>query len=332
RAGEHGPVRRGQFRRSRGGGRRGVPLLTGGRRPPRWVVPFLRALERTGAVRTAAEDAGVDHTTAYLRRRTHAEFAGQWEAALAAHAARKKADEQQRIEAIEADPSTAFGEPRPRGELGEDFVVCGGQVRRANGERWGKRKAEAFLAELAECGNLRRASKAVGISYEAVRRRRRKDPCLAAACKAAVAACRARAPELLASAMVATFDPDDWLDSEACALPKVTVAEAIRIAQMDERAEADGAASGGLASDEEMRAALTKSLAAFGVRVAEAEDDWEALKQSGADPHRLGRIGEVVIAAKAGGRGCSWTQACPHCGQSVHLWFEREDRSGAGAA
>ena len=33
---------------------------------PRWVVPFLRALERTGMARTAAEDAGVDYTTAYL--------------------------------------------------------------------------------------------------------------------------------------------------------------------------------------------------------------------------------------------------------------------------
>src|SRR5207248_6679308 len=60
------------------------------RRAPRWVTPFLRALERTGEVRTAAEDAGVDHTTAYARRRAHPDFAIAWAAALAAHAAAKE--------------------------------------------------------------------------------------------------------------------------------------------------------------------------------------------------------------------------------------------------
>ena len=52
------------------------------RREPRWVLSFLRALERTGEVRAAAKDAGIDHSTAYARRKAHAEFAGQWEAAL----------------------------------------------------------------------------------------------------------------------------------------------------------------------------------------------------------------------------------------------------------
>ena len=214
--------------------------------------------------------------------------------------------------------------PRP----GEDIVVCGGQVRRASGERWGRRKAEAFLAELAACGNFKRASKAVGISYEAVRKRRRNDPCLEASCQAAIAACRARAPELLASAMVATFDPDDLPDDQVNPLPKVTVAEAIRIAEMKGPAGADGAAHG-LATDKEMRDALTRSLAAFGVRVAKADDIWGKLKDSGVDPHRLGQLGEVVISAQW--TNCdSRTHACPHCGRTFQLSFERDRRGGDG--
>jgi molybdenum-dependent DNA-binding transcriptional regulator ModE len=309
------------------------------RRVPRWVGPFLRALERTGEVRTAAENAGIDHTTAYARRRTHAEFAAQWAAALAAHAGRKGEEERAKdaeaftagFTAPSSSQATGLGPSlslKGRGaDGGEDFVVSGNQVRRANGERWGRRKAEAFLAELAACGNFRLASKAVGLSYEAVRKRRRNDPDLEAACQAAIAACQARAPEFLASAMVATFDPDELPDSEASPLPRVTVAEAIRIAQM--KGPAGAASASPLASDEEMVEALTRSLAAFGVRVAKAEDAWEALKVSGVDPDRLGQLGEVVISAKWT-NGDSRTDACPHCGRTFQLSFERAGRGGEG--
>ena len=43
----------------------------------------------------------------------------------------------------------------------------------------------------------------MGISKQAVGRRRRKDPYLDAACEAAIAACQATANEYLASAMAA---------------------------------------------------------------------------------------------------------------------------------
>jgi hypothetical protein len=116
--------------------------------------------------------------------------------------------------------------------LGEEFAVSGGQLKRAGHDRWGKRKQEAFLAELAVHGNFRRASQAVGISYEAVRKRRRQNPQLESACKAAIEACRARIPEFLAGATAATFDPDAIADSGTNPFPKVTVAEAIKIAQL----------------------------------------------------------------------------------------------------
>src|SRR4051794_26029937 len=44
------------------------------RKSPRWVIAFLRALARTGVAREAAKDAGIDHTTAYERRKAHAGF------------------------------------------------------------------------------------------------------------------------------------------------------------------------------------------------------------------------------------------------------------------
>lgn len=62
------------------------------------MVPFLRALKRTGEARTAAKDAGIDHTTAYARRRTHAEFAVAWKAALTAHEDAKARAEAEEIE------------------------------------------------------------------------------------------------------------------------------------------------------------------------------------------------------------------------------------------
>jgi hypothetical protein len=187
-------------------------------------------LQRTGAVRTAAEDAGVDHTTVYVRRRTHADFADAWMEALAAHEAAKNGVED-RASALSLPP-LRDGCPSPAEGGGAEYVVSGNQLKRASSERWGKRKEQAFLAELALTGNLRIACKAVEISYEAVRKRRHREPGLDAACIAAIAACTKRAPEFLASAMVATFDPEAVLDAEAGGLPKVSIDQAIKIAQL----------------------------------------------------------------------------------------------------
>ena len=63
------------------------------RKAPRWAAVFLRALAGCGEVRWAAAMAGVDFTTAYLRRKTHAEFAGAWAEALAAFGAKEEVEE-----------------------------------------------------------------------------------------------------------------------------------------------------------------------------------------------------------------------------------------------
>ena len=90
--------------------------MTKKRRAPRWTIPFLRALERTGDARASAEDAGIDHTTAYARRRAHPEFAAAWEEAIAAHAAgaeRGKAEELERVAACCPTPLRRAELPLP---------------------------------------------------------------------------------------------------------------------------------------------------------------------------------------------------------------------------
>jgi hypothetical protein len=52
------------------------------RKAPAWVPYFLKSLERLGQVRAAAEEAGVDFTSAYARRKAHSDFAEAWDAAL----------------------------------------------------------------------------------------------------------------------------------------------------------------------------------------------------------------------------------------------------------
>src|SRR4051794_21378387 len=102
------------------------------RKTPRWVAPFLRALERTGQARSAADDAGIDHTTAYARRTAHEEFAAAWAAALAAHSAAEARAEAEEAAAVRAGgalqwaPSTipsAVNGPPPRS--GEELTAAG---------------------------------------------------------------------------------------------------------------------------------------------------------------------------------------------------------------
>jgi molybdenum-dependent DNA-binding transcriptional regulator ModE len=200
------------------------------RTEPAWVVAFLNALERTGTARQAAADVGVDWSTAYARRRVHEEFAARWAEALRRHEERAKAEEASELAGFTPPPT-----PSPD-RLGEDLVVANGQVKRASTERWGKRRRNAYLAELAATGNHRLAAKAAGLSYEAVLRRRKMNPSLEQACQAAIAACQARAPEFLATAMVATFDPESMPYDGINPLPKMSIGEAIKISQMSARA------------------------------------------------------------------------------------------------
>jgi hypothetical protein len=213
------------------GGSRIKSGMTKERKQPRWVIPFLRALERTGEVRAAAEDAGVDHSTAYARRRTHAEFAERWDAALRAHEARKAREEAGAIEALnKAPPSPAFAGATSAANAGEDDVVSGGKVRRAGTGRWSKAKEAIFFEELAATANATLAAKAAGVSANAVFARRLKHPLFRAKWEAVLKTARASIQMHLVEEAKRTFDPEALETGEVA--PRVTIDQAIKISQL----------------------------------------------------------------------------------------------------
>jgi hypothetical protein len=230
---------------------------------PRWVIAFLRALERSGVARAAAADAGIDYTTAYARRRAHAGFAAEWAAALGRHSAAAQGDAEDVAAARRADradavvqPPTALvplpspaspgpEHPRPALQLAspaglagsEELVISGGQVKRAGHGRWSERKEEIFFEELAATANARRAAQAVGMTKNAVLQRRARHPYFAAKWDAVVKAARANINLYLVEASNKTFDPDELDVGEGP--PKVTIDQAIKIAQMAGREAAE---------------------------------------------------------------------------------------------
>jgi hypothetical protein len=210
---------------------------------PRWVVAFLRALERTGKARWAAEDAGIDFSTAYQRRKRHLDFAAAWTDALRRHGEMKVEREAEEMGGIVRELRDA---PSPshrsaagpslsregRGADEEEYVIAEGKMRRAGPGRWSPAKARKLLEELTWSASIRRACRAIGMSRQAVSRRRMKDPHLDAACEAAIEVGRRRLNGYLVEAGNNTFDPDELPIGDGHDLPKVTVAEAIQIAKL----------------------------------------------------------------------------------------------------
>lgn len=199
------------------------------KREPRWVSPFFRALARTGEVRSAVEDAGIDHSTAYARRRTHAEFAEGWRGALVAHAEAKTREQEEQLGDLRQPPSTGFAGPPPPPAAREELTVSAGKVRRAGSGRWSQAKEKIFFEELAATANIRRSAAAAGVSYNAVHARRLKHPLFAAKWDAVARSAKASIDMYLIEETKKTFDPDDLDLGEAA--PKVTIDQAIKISQ-----------------------------------------------------------------------------------------------------
>jgi hypothetical protein len=208
------------------------------RKEPRWVVAFLRALERTGEARSAAADAGIDHTTAYARRKAHGEFADRWAGALRAHAEAKARAEAEEIAALEKgsshpSPSHSFAAGpslSPQGR-GTELMVSGGKVRRAGHDRWSRRKEAIFFDELAATANATMAAKAAGVSTNAVHARRLKHPLFAAKWEAVVRSSSAAIDLYLVEETRKTFDPESLDTGDV--KPRVTIDQAIKISQLN---------------------------------------------------------------------------------------------------
>jgi hypothetical protein len=205
------------------------------KKQPRWTIAFLRALERTGDVRASAEDAGIDHTTAYARRRSHSDFAAAWDGAIAAHAAGVKAREAEALAALRAEgempsPGSPPASPTsPACGRGDGVVGGGAQLKRAGHDRWSGRKEKLFFDELAATANVKRAAAAAGVSPNAVYARRLKQPLFRAKWEAVLETGRAAIETKLIEAANRSFDPDEIDTGDV--QPRVSVAEAIRIVQ-----------------------------------------------------------------------------------------------------
>ena len=189
---------------------------------PAWEQPFLEALAATGNARLSAARAGVDHTTAYQRRLKCPQFAEAWAQTMEGRAGA----------AVRAESASDAAVPGPRfGELVERVSANHGpQIVRTGIGRWSKRAEQTFLTELAACANLRLACAAAGFSTQAMYKRRAKDRRFAEAWDAAIAMGRTRIEAYLVEAADRTFDPHGVADGVD--LPKMTIAEAIKVVQL----------------------------------------------------------------------------------------------------
>ena len=196
-------------------------------KPPRWTISFLRALKRTGDVRASAEDAGIDHTTAYARRRTHKDFAADWERALKAYAERVAADQERELRSLD---TLGTNGPRPEGEWKR------AQLKRAAHDRWGPRKEKLFFDELAATANVKSSARAAGVSTQSVFARRLRDAHFRAIWAAVLETGRAAIEMQLVERAKKSFDPDEHDFGEA--EPRVSVTEALRIVQHSGKGQA----------------------------------------------------------------------------------------------
>jgi len=196
-------------------------------KPPRWTISFLRALKRTGDVRASAEDAGIDHTTAYARRRTHKDFAADWERALKAYAERVAADQERELRSLD---TLGTNGPRPEGEWKR------AQLKRAAHDRWGPRKEKLFFDELAATANVKSSARAAGVSTQSVFARRLRDAHFRAKWAAVLETGRAAIEMQLVERAKKSFDPDEHDFGEA--EPRVSVTEALRIVQHSGKGQA----------------------------------------------------------------------------------------------
>jgi hypothetical protein len=242
----------------------------GRRKAPRWTVSFLRALERTGEVRAAAEDAGIDYSTAYARRRAHADFGDAWDAAVYRYSVAKEQREGEEIAAVVASPplpARASRESPTPAKGGAELVSTGSQVKRVGPGRWSQAREAVFFEELAASANVKRAAAAAGVSANAVYARRLKSPLFRAKWEAVRETAKAAIDMHLLEQSKRSFDHDALDTGEVT--PRVSIDQAIKIAQsgasrsrrQDDPDPFEGAEEPG--PMEEMRARLIKKINAM---------------------------------------------------------------------
>ncbi len=152
---------------------------------------FLAALRESGNVSAAARASGVRAGLFYYRRRRDPDFAGEWNAALAAAEAVWRGAEAAfpgarpwRAKALEEGPSTArCAVPLPRKSGGGKVVrrTSNGRVQVAavRPGQWTAATERAFFDHLRQSGNVAASARAVGSHVSCVWERYRKWPAFA---------------------------------------------------------------------------------------------------------------------------------------------------------
>src|SRR3954467_2456678 len=155
---------------------------------------FLKILRRTGNVRLACRELGLNYGTMQHRRRAHPAFALRWDAALVFAQSRIKSAQSQPRSGTSAkgqslDTLGTNGAFRTQG--GEPYLVklkSGRlQLRRAQPGKLTREAEQAFLAALSATCNFALAAAAVGANFNAFNRRRKRDPAFAREVRLALA-------------------------------------------------------------------------------------------------------------------------------------------------
>jgi hypothetical protein len=165
------------------------------------------------------------------------------------------------------------------------MVISGGQMKRVNAARWNQGAERRFFATLAATSNVTAAADAVGFSTTAIYARRLRHLVFREQWAAVVETVRARLDLAVLEEANAAFEKG--VAHAAGDRPQVTIQEAIQILKLGGEPRSPTATTGrgsnarasandGLATDEEMRAALVKSLKAFGVRVTKEDLEGKA--------------------------------------------------------
>lgn len=197
---------------------------------------FLKALRRTGNVRAAAREVGLQYGTVQHRRKAHPAFALKWDVAVAhAHARLAATGGRKGPEArgggVEGALRTVGGEPTvvrlKNGQL---------QVRAAHPGKLTKSCEQAFLLALSATANVALSARAAGAAQAAFFRRRRRSPAFAREWRAALA----EGYERLRMAVMAGFMPDAheddaWRHNDAPDLPQVTSAQALQLLYLHQK-------------------------------------------------------------------------------------------------
>jgi hypothetical protein len=214
------------------------------RRQARENAAFIRLLGETGNVELAARECGLHKPTLYSRRKAHAAFAAEWDAAMIAARARIAARPREAARAGKGRwPDGAKAAPRFKTAGGEPRITRmkdgSLQLRLARAGGIGFRAEQAFLRALATCGNIAMAARAVGVAPRNIYARRERCRVF----KGEMDAARRIASERLEAALhgralaaLRGEGADDvWQEEEFAALPAMTIDQAMMLLRLHRR-------------------------------------------------------------------------------------------------